>query len=74
MVISAGREALGAVGAIADHGAGEHRCADIVGQRIGGEGAERDEGPGDMLHAEMQQGDAVIPGECRIGDKRRQDR
>ena len=33
--------ALRAIGAIADHGAGKHRGADIVRQRIGGERRDR---------------------------------
>ena len=45
-----------------------------MGQRIGREGAERDEGPGDVLHAEMQQSDPVVPGKRGIGDQRREER
>ncbi len=39
------RQPLDRVGAVADDRARQHRAADIVRQRIGGEGAERDEQP-----------------------------
>ena len=38
-------EPLGRIGAVADDRAGEHRGADVVGDRVGGERGERDEPP-----------------------------
>ena len=66
------RQALRGIGAVAHERAGEHRGADVVRQRVGREGAHRDEQPGDVAHAEMQERDAVVPGERRIGDERRE--
>jgi hypothetical protein len=45
-----------------------------VGQRVGRERAHRNEKPGDVPHAEMQERDAVVPGERRIGHEGRQAR
>ena len=68
-----GAQALRMIGAVADHAPGEDRSADIVRERVGDEGAERDIGPGDaFLAMQMQQCDPVVPGECSIGDERRE--
>ena len=63
------RQALAAVGPVTYHGTGKYRGADIVGQGIGGEGAERDEAPGD-LSAQVGDGDAVVPGQGPISTER----
>src|SRR5690606_21387922 len=60
-----GAEVLGPVGAITHQCAGKHRCANVVGQRVGGKRAEGDEPPGNLF-AQMGNGDAVVPGQSVI--------
>ena len=63
------RQPLGGVGAVADHRARQHRAADIVRQRIGGERAQRDEQQRDLC-ARYGQRDVVVAGERGVGDDR----
>ena len=67
MPISGPVSPLVRIGAVADDGARQHRAADIVRQRIGGEGAERDEQQRHLL-ADMGERDVVVAGDRRIGD------
>src|SRR5690606_7833529 len=52
-----------------DDGTRNHRCADIVGKRIGGERADGDEGERYFL-AQMQKRDVVVAGQRHIGEER----
>ncbi len=66
-----GAQTLRRISAVAHHRAREHARPDIVRQRVGREGAQRNEKPGDMGDAQMQERDPVVPGERRIGEQRR---
>ncbi len=59
-------QAFRAIGAVADHSAGKNSRADVMRERIGREGAKRDEHPRNMFDAQMEQGDFVVPGERRV--------
>ena len=62
-------QALGGIGPVAHQSAGKYRCADIMRQRIGGERHSGDKHPAELV-SQMQQSDAIIPGQRRVGHQR----
>ncbi len=62
-------EPLGRIGAIAHDGAGEDGGADVVRERVGGEGDQPDEAPAQPA-PEMGERDLVVPGQGGIGEAR----
>src|ERR1700677_4487445 len=65
-------EAFGGISAIADHRAGKDGRADVVGERVGGEGGQSDKPPV-QPPSEMGERDLIVAGERGIGHHRRGD-
>jgi hypothetical protein len=64
-------ETHAAIGPVAHHPGGDDRDADIVAERVGDEGDDGNDAPGQAL-SDMEEGNPVVPGEGGIGEQRRE--